>query len=359
MSLHPLKLRVAAITRETVDAVSIYFEDPTGQDLPPYRAGQYLTLILPIPDPANGGRPTRRAYSLSSAPHENACAVTVKRVDNGLASQYIVNQLRAGDVIEVLPPLGSFTTDFHAGQRRQFVLVGGGSGITPLLSITKTVLRDEPQSRVLLVYGNRDRESTIFAAQLEKLAAESGGRLVIDHVLENGPAEYQGRFNGDIFKRILSKRGLAVREAMYFLCGPAGLMDAARQALTELAVPAERVMRESFTAPVSAAAPAPVEPAAAAAGPAGPRKVKIHFEGSDYEVTVKPTESILEAGLDAGIDLPYSCQAGLCTACRGRCLSGAVKMDEREGLSDAEIAKGFVLLCVGHPTTDDVAIEIG
>ncbi len=357
-ALTPLKLRVAAITRETADAVTVHFEDPTGRPLPAYRAGQYLTLILPVPDPANGGRPVRRAYSLSSAPHENACAVTVKQVTGGLASQYIVNQLRAGDTLDVLPPLGAFTTEFTANQRRQFVLVGGGSGVTPLLSISKTVLREEPLSRILLIYGNRDRESTIFASQLAQLEANSGGRMTIDHVLEAGECTYPGRFSVEIFKQILTHRSLDVKQALYFLCGPEGLMNAARTALDELGVPAAQVLRESFTAPTASTAPAPVESAAAKAVN-GPTTVKIHFEGNEYAVEVSPNQSILDAGLDAGIDLPYSCQAGLCTACRGRCLTGAIKMDEREGLSDAEIAKGYVLLCVGHPTTDDVSVEIG
>lgn len=355
--LQPLPLRVASITRETADAVTIYFEDPTGRPLPRYRAGQYLTLILPVPDPANSGRPVRRAYSLSSAPHENTCAVTVKRVAGGLASEYIVNQLKPGQTIDVLPPLGAFTTEFGNGQARQFVLIGGGSGVTPLLSITKTVLREEPASRVLLVYANRDRESTIFREQFAQLEAGSGGRLVIDHILEAGECEYPGRFSPPILQRILQRRGIAAREALYFLCGPEGLMNGARTALEELGVAPARVLRESFTAPTAVPAPAPVEPAAASTPIA--RKVKIQFEGSNYEVEVGASQSILEAGLDAGIDLPYSCQAGLCTACRGRCHSGAVRMDEREGLSDSEIAQGYVLLCVGHPTTEDVVIEIG
>ena len=357
-ALSPLKLRVNAITRETADAVTVHFEDPAGGALPAYRAGQYLTLILPVPDPANANRPVRRAYSLCSAPHENACAVTVKQVAGGLASQYIVHQLKAGDTLDVLPPIGSFTTEFGSAQARQFVLVGGGSGVTPLLSIAKTVLREEPQSRILLVYGNRDHDSIIFRAELDKLAAASGGRLVIDHVLESGDCEYPGRFSAAIFRQILHRRGLDAKAALHFLCGPEGLMNAARTALDELGVPPAQVWRESFTAPTAPTAPAPAEPTAAKAV-SGPVAVRIHFEGTDYEVSVAPNQTILDAGLDAGIDLPYSCQAGLCTACRGKCLSGAIRMDEREGLSDAEIAKGYVLLCVGHPTTDDVAVEIG
>ena len=357
-ALTPLKLRVRAITRETADAVTVHFEDPTGRPLPMYRAGQYLTLILPVPDPANAGRPVRRAYSLSSAPHEGALAVTVKQVAGGLASQYVVKRLAVGEVLDVLPPIGSFTTDFGGGQARQFVLVGGGSGITPLLSIAKTVLREEPASKVLLIYGNRDREATIFADTLAQLEAGSGGRLVIDHVLESGECAYPGRFSAAIFQQILHRRALAPKTGLYFLCGPEGLMNAARTALDELGVAPAQVWRESFTVPTTTAAPAPPEPAAAKAVN-GPVKVSIKFEGSAYDVTVAPNQSILEAGLDAGIDLPYSCQAGLCTACRGKCLSGAIRMDEREGLSDAEIAKGYVLLCVGHPTTDDVVVEIG
>ncbi len=359
-ALTPLTLRVRALTRETADAVTVHLEDPTGRALPPYRAGQYLTLILPVPDPATGGRPVRRAYSLSSAPHETpgaACAVTVKETPGGLASTYIVRQLQVGQALEVLPPLGSFTPETSPTQRRQYVLVGGGSGITPLLSILKTVLHTEPLARLLLVYANRDRAAIIFDQQLTALAAEFPHRLTVAHVLETGAGAYTGRFSAKLFADVLQDHLLAPELAHYYLCGPAGLMQEARTAATALGVPADRVRWESFTAPATAE-PQVVPSLSPVASPAGPVPVKIKFEGKEYTVAVEPKQTILEAGLAAGIDLPYSCQAGLCTACRGRCQSGAVRMDEREGLSDSEIAKGFVLLCVGHPTTSDVVIAV-
>ncbi len=367
-------MTVVALTQETPDAVTIHLERPDGQALPS-RPGQFLTLLVPC---GPGGKKERRAYSLSSIPQDAPrLSVTVKRVSGGLVSNYLLDTVTVGQQIEVMAPLGHFGLTPDAGAARSVVLVGAGSGITPLMAMLRATLHTEAQSEVLLIYGNRNEESVIFQQQLNDLAASSGGRLQVEYVYSqplhpNGPHQHTGRLNRTTLLRILEQRHRQpAAEAEYYLCGPDGLMTEARAALDLLGVPDGRIHRESFVAAGAVAeamagqpaAPAPTVPsvsASAAEAPAGGSfTVTLLYEGSEYQVVVPKNQTILETALDQDIDLPYSCQAGLCTACRGKCLSGQVHLDEREGLSDSELKQGYVLTCVGHPLTDDVVIEIG
>ena len=365
-----LTLTVVELTHETPDAVTIHLERADRQPIPS-QPGQFLTLILPC---GPGGKTERRAYSLSSTPHEAPrLSVTVKRVEGGLVSNYLLDTVHVGQEIQAMAPLGNFTLVPSPKAARSLVLIGAGSGITPLMSMLKAVLKTETRSHVLLIYGNRNEESVIFQQQLHALEAGSGGRLQVEHVYSQptgpvGPHQHTGRLNRNMLLRILEQRHqFPAEQAEYFLCGPEGLMTEARAALDILGVPASRVRRESFVAATdtfeAAAAAQPAAGTASAAASAGSsggtRSVTINYEGSEYVLDVSPKQTILEAALDLDIDLPYSCQAGLCTACRGKCLSGEVTLDEREGLSDAELKQGYILTCVGHPATDGVVIEIG
>ncbi|MBO3270537.1 ferredoxin--NADP reductase [Hymenobacter defluvii] len=366
-----LTLNVVDLTQEAPDAVTIYLESPDRQPIAS-QPGQFLTLILPC---GPGGKKERRAYSLSSTPGEAPrLAVTVKRVAGGLVSNYLLDTVRVGQQVEAMAPLGNFTLQPNPGVARSLVLVGAGSGITPLMSILKAVLREEPQSRVLLVYGNRTEESVIFRQQLAQLEAQSGGRLQVEHVYSQPhapasgkPHQYTGRLNRTMLLRILEQRhtSASVQSAEYYMCGPEGMMTEARAALDLLGVPAAQIHRESFVAAADSAETAAAQPnghgdvsTADDDDASATRKVTVQYEGSEYQFDVAPDQTILEAALDLDIDLPYSCQAGLCTACRGKCLSGKVHLDEREGLSDSEMEKGYVLVCVAHPLTKDVVIEI-
>ncbi|WP_375417807.1 2Fe-2S iron-sulfur cluster-binding protein [uncultured Hymenobacter sp.] len=368
-----LTLTVVDITHETPDAATIHLERADRQPIPS-QPGQFLTLLLPCgPD----GKTERRAYSLSSTPHDAPrLAVTVKRVAGGLVSNYLLDTVQVGQELQAMAPLGNFTLVPSPKAARSLVLIGAGSGITPLMSMLKAVLKTESQSHVLLIYGNRNEESVIFQQQLSELEAQSGGRLQVEHVYSQPtgptrPHQHTGRLNRTTLLRILEQRHqFPAEQAEYFLCGPEGLMAETRAALELLNVPASRIRRESFvaaadTVEAAAASAATASPAGASTSPTPPggakgsRPVKIQYEGSEYVLDVSPSQTILEAALDLDIDLPYSCQAGLCTACRGKCLSGEVTLDEREGLSDAELKQGYILTCVGHPVTDDVVIEIG
>ena len=362
-------LTVVALTQETADSITIHLERPDRQPIAS-RPGQFLTLILPC---GAGGKKERRAYSLSSTPHEAPrLSVTVKRVPGGLVSNYLLDTVEVGQQIEVMEPLGNFTLSPSPKAARSLVLIGAGSGITPLMSILKAVVNTEPNSHVLLIYGNRNEESVIFQKQLDGLEASTNGRVQVEHVYSQplkpgGAHRHTGRLNRTMLLRILEQRHqFPAEQAEYFMCGPEGLMAEARAALDLLNVPEARIRRESFVASADTAEAAAGQPNGhgdVSDSPAddtkNTRSVTIQYEGSEYVIEVPAGKTILETALDQDIDLPYSCQAGLCTACRGKCLSGKVHLDEREGLSDSEMKQGYVLTCVGHPMTDDVVIEIG
>ncbi len=361
-----LTLTVVALTQETPDTVTIHLQRPDGQAVPS-KPGQFLTLLVPC-GPA-GDRAERRAYSLSSTPAEAPrLSVTVKRVTGGLVSNYLLDNVKVGQQYEVLPPLGSFVVQPSPKAARSLVLIGAGSGITPLMSMLKAVLTQEPQSHVLLIYGNRNENTVIFKQQLADLEAGSRGRLQVEHVYSQplhatGAHQHTGRLNRTTILRIMEQRHqFPAPQAEYYICGPEGLMAEAQAALELLKVPGSRIRRESFVAAADAAEAGDAHGDSLAGpndGPVTERTVTINYEGSEYKLVVPAKTTILDAALDQDIDLPYSCQAGVCTACRGKCLSGKVHLDEREGLSDAELAKGYILTCVAHPLTADVVIEIG
>ncbi|OKL40176.1 ferredoxin--NADP reductase [Pontibacter flavimaris] len=362
MSSPYLTLKVVEITRETADAATIHFEHPEKQTID-YKPGQFLTLILPVE-----GKEIRRSYSLSSTPHEAPrLSVTVKRVEGGLMSNYLLDHLQAGQEVKVMAPIGNFCLTCAPTNQRQVLLFGAGSGITPLMAILKAVLREEPNSKVTLLYGNRDEESVIFRGQLQQLQAQHQGRLQVVYIYSQPrqACDHRGRMNQSMIIKILERLQLAkAQEAVYYMCGPEGMMEEVRHALSVLRVPADRMFRESFVSnklldKQEQEAQHGAVMSSDEDGEITTQTVTVIYEGSEYSFVVEPDQTILEAALEQDIDLPYSCQAGLCTACRGKCLSGKVHLDEREGLSDAEMEEGYVLNCVGHPLTPNVVIEIG
>lgn len=346
-------LVVKEVISETPDTITISFWHPVHQAVS-YKPGQFLTLM-----PVINGQKVRRSYSMSSSPHSDASlAVTVKRVPTGLVSNWLNDHVRVGDAIEVMEPMGNFTPVLDAKNRRQVVLFGAGSGITPLISIAKSVLTIEVNSRVTMVYGNRNEYSIIFKKQLDELRQKFGERLTVIHVLSqplNGWEGYTGRISGTLASQMLAKLpNFDVRNTEFYLCGPEGMMHEVETCLVGLQVPKERIRKENFL-PASGEA---TEVEDEEDGSLKTQIVTIKYEGSDYEVEVKPHQTILEAALELDIDLPYSCQAGMCTACMGKCVNGKVKMDEEDGLTDKEIKQGYVLTCVSHPLSKGVVIEI-
>lgn len=349
------ELKVKEIIHETKDAITIVFEQPA--DKLEYKSGQFLTLIIPI-----GDKEVRRAYSLCSSPFiDDDLAVTVKRVENGLMSNWLPDNLKVGDTVKVMEPMGVFTTEYDKSKKRHIIMFAGGSGITPMMSIIKSMLDQEPDSIASLIYCNRDIESIIFKEKLDSLQTDFEGRLHVIHVLDDAPMNWQGHsglLNHDMLEKIFERiPNWGHENSTFLMCGPEGMMKNVENLLAEQNIPRENIFKESFVAGTIDKELKKEEPAEA--DKVIEREVTVIYDGDEHKFTVKPDSSILETALDLGIDLPYSCQSGLCTACRGKCLSGKVKLDEEEGLSEAELNEGFVLTCVGHPLTDDVVIEIG
>lgn len=349
-----LPLKVREVLRETPDTVTIYFEQP--EPYLDYKPGQFLTLVMQF-----DGEEQRRSYSLCTSPYVDPFpGITVKRVKDGLFSNYLNENIFPGKTINVVKPMGNFTTDFHSKNRRHFFLIAGGSGITPLMGILKSVMVNEPQSIVTLIYASRNEEQIIFRNQLDLIQKANPDRLNIIHNLSQPSDSWtgmRGRLSRSGLKALFAKAEDEQRyEEVYFLCGPDGIMDATQEILSELGVEKDRVHRESF---FSAAAHQAQEDAASGINNGVlTRDVTIILEGESHMVTVPPGKTVLESGLAAGLNMPYSCQSGLCTACRGRVLQGEVKMDEDAGLSEKELAAGYVLCCVSRPLTDDIQITI-
>lgn len=352
---HYFDLTVKNIVQETKDAISIVFEQPANKIN--YKSGQFLTLITNV-----NGKDVRRAYSLCSSPFVDAdLAVTVKRVDKGLMSNWLPDNLKAGQKLKVMEPMGQFTTEFLKENKRHMIMFGGGSGITPMMSIIKSTLHQEPDSICSLIYCNRDIDSIIFKDELSKMETQDEGRLHVIHILDNAPMNWQG-YSGLLNKAMLVKLferipDWGLDKTTYLMCGPEGMMKNVETLLAEHKIPDDKIFKESFVQGTIDKA----EKKVAAQPTSGnkSREVTIKYDGQEYKIRVAPTHTILATALEQGIDLPYSCQSGLCTACRGRALSGTVKLDEEEGLSQSERNEGYVLTCVGHPMTDDVVIEIG
>ncbi len=330
---------VRAVVRETDDAVSLVLTDPAGQPFT-HAPGQFYTLCATV-----DGRPLRRAYSASDdGGDRHTLRLTVKRVAGGAMSNWLHRAVTEGAHFEVLGPSGTFTPDRAA---KHHVLVGGGSGITPLYAIACAVLRDDASARVTLVFANRAKADTIFDGALTALTQRYGDRFARHDVLETaheGFAGTVGRLDGDTARRVFD--GLDLDEgAVWYVCGPTPMREAVRAVLRERGVADGRVREEVFTSPAT------VTPNTEA------QTVTLRLRGRSRRFEVRGGESILDAAMREGVDAPFSCTVGGCGACRCRVVEGSVEMAEPNGLRPDERAAGLVLTCVGRPV-GDVVLEV-
>jgi len=350
-ALAPRAVRIDRVVRETKDAVTLHLVDPTGAPFS-FVPGQFLTLLVEV-----GGETLRRAYSICSGIDEDPCrvAITSKRVQGGRVSNHLNDAAREGDALRVLGPSGSFTVAPDPARRRDLVLIGGGSGITPLFSIAKSVLGREPGSRVALIYGSRSRDEVIFREAIAALAEAHPVRLTVRHVLEIpsvGWAARVGRLTAAICGAeldALAPPAGDLEPAEFFVCGPDAMMGAVREALGARGVEPARIHEERFSSPAQRAAAPP---------PSSPQPITLRLRGETRTVTARPAQTILEAGLSAGAPMPFSCAMGGCGKCKVRLVEGEVVAEEPNCLSAEERAAGFVLACVSRaarPTTVEVA----
>lgn len=348
---HPLA--VTRVERETRDAVALTFAVPPElREQFRYAQGQHLTLRASI-----GGADVRRSYSICSAVQDDELRIAVKRNPGGVFSTWANDAVRAGDRIDVMPPLGHFNVPLDATAARHYLGVAAGSGITPLLSIVKTTLAAEPASRFTLVYGNRASGSVMFKEALAALKDRYLGRFNLIHVLSREAQDIDllhGRIDRERAEAILDRFVPLAQVHAAFVCGPEGMMDAVVEALQGRGFPPARIKVERFASSI----PRHVHVPAHAVTPGHEQcTVTVTLDGATRTYTLdKGMENLLDAGLRQGIELPYSCKGGVCSTCRCRLTQGEVDMDVNFALEDYEVARGFILACQSYPVTDAVTV---
>jgi ring-1,2-phenylacetyl-CoA epoxidase subunit PaaE len=346
-TFHPL--RVAEVERLTDDAVAVTFDVPPElADHYAFAPGQALTLRR-----TDGGRDERRSYSIC-APMGAAPRVGVREVPGGFFSSWLVHAVRPGDEIEVLPPSGTFTADLTTPADHVFVVAG--SGITPVLSLAGTVLRDG-RSTVTVFYGNRRTNTVMFADELADLKDRYGTRLQLVHVLSREPRDAEltnGRLDGDRLRTLINAFTDAPDVGHWWLCGPHGMVTAARELLAELGVPGDRVHQELFY--VDDVPPEPVRgDVETVEGPSS--AVTVVLDGRATTVALPRDVPVLDSAQRIRGDLPFACKGGVCGTCRARVTDGEVHMRRNYALEPAEVAAGYVLTCQSLPVSDAVTVD--
>ncbi|MES2351447.1 MAG: 1,2-phenylacetyl-CoA epoxidase subunit PaaE [Pseudomonadota bacterium] len=350
---HPLT--VSQVRNETRDTIAVTFAVPPElRDSFAYQQGQHLTLRAQI-----GEEDVRRSYSICSAVQDGALRVAIKRTQGGLFSSWANDTIKPGITLEVMPPMGHFNVPLDAANRKHYLAFAAGSGITPILSIIKTTLAAEPHSRFTLFYGNRASSSVIFKDELSDLKDVYMERLKLAYVMSREQQDIE-LFNGRITKekaaQFLKYWVRADDIDVAFICGPEDMMLGVSEALQEAGMPKSNIKIELFAAsiPKHQHKPRATDPAAAR----HETEVTVIMDGSATSFTMdQDKESLLDAGLKAGIDMRYSCKGGVCSTCRCKLLEGKVDMDVNYALEDYEIARGYVLSCQSFPITDKVVID--
>lgn len=352
-------LRVSAVTQDTRDAVVVTL-DPRPEDRAAFDfiQGQYLTFRRDF-----NGEELRRSYSICAGRGEGALRVGIKRVDGGAFSTWANDRLRPGDVLEAMAPMGSFHLPLAPDEARHYLLFAGGSGITPVLGILKTVLAEEPKASATLIYGNRSVASIMFREDLEDLKNRHLDRLAILHVLESEGQDidlFSGRIDREKCDRLFRHWIDVPGAGAAFICGPEPMMLAIADALKAHGMTAGRIKFELFASGQPGRVPRKARPAATVAADlaADITKVSITLDGTTRTIDVpKQGQSLLEAALAADLDAPFACKAGVCSTCRARVTGGEVEMQANYALEDDEVRQGYVLTCQGYPRSDTVALS--
>ncbi len=352
---HPLRVR--RIEPDTAEAVIVTFEVPPElRDVFGFTQGQYLTLRREV-----AGQDLRRSYSICAGVDDGELRVGVRKVAGGVFSNWINESLRPGDSLHVMAPQGRFFVPIDARSHRQYLGIAGGSGITPILSIMKTVLGREPHARFTLLYGNRALRSTMFKEELEDLKNKYLARLVLHHVFSDERTDApinQGLMNRDKIGEFLGTLVPARQIDHAFVCGPYQMNDEAEAALLAAGVPENRIHIERFGIAPQAAQALGAVIHQAQPGDAELAKVTIIRDGMRREIEFRRDQpSILDCASAAGLEVPFSCTSGVCGTCRAKLIEGSVRMERNFALDKAEVAAGFVLTCQAHPTSERVVLS--
>lgn len=341
------KLKVKEVKKETTDSVSVAFEIPNDlKQIFTFEAGQYLTLEKEI-----NNEKVRRAYSIWKAPFENQPSVLIKKVENGKFSSYANSQLKEGDEIDVLPPTGNFKLN---NDNYKQVFFAGGSGITPIFSMIKHQLKNNPDKKIELFYLNKTKESAIFQKEIEKLTKEYQDTFKVYNFYSREKTEneiFHGRINKEKSLALIKEQILDIKAGGYYLCGPEEMIFDIKDTLINSGVNKENIHFELFTASTDdeKEITGKVE------------EVKIHVTIDDdefeYEYNTSQAHSLLDAGMEEGIDFPFSCKGGVCCTCKAKIIEGKAEMKMNYALTDSEVEEGYILTCQSHPTTPNLVIS--
>lgn len=348
------KLTVKEVKREIDDAVSVSFEVPDElKDDYTYKAGQYLTLKKDIND-----EEVRRSYSICTAPHENDLRVAIKKVPGGKFSSYANDVLKPGDQLEVMTPTGQFVNEMDTSAKKSYVFFAAGSGITPIMSLIKTILKEEPESDVVLFYGNKGVGSIIFKEELEGLKNIYIDRFRLVHILsrENiGVPIQHGRIDKEKSNELCNIFVDLESCDDYFICGPEPMIHAVKEYLTDSKVLSDKIHFELFGTSESNK---PKERYIPDDAPTTDSQVEIELDGEIHSFGLNfRGKAILDAAQEKGIDVPFACKGGVCCTCRAKVLQGEVVMDVNYALEKDELDAGYILTCQAHPKTDEVRVS--
>lgn len=355
MSIHFHKLKIKDIRRETPDCVSVLFEIPEGIEKEfAFRQGQSLTMRTFL-----NNEEVRRTYSICASPMDKEWRVAIKKQDGGLFSGFANEQLKKGDVVEVMPPVGKFYTELAPQQKKNYVAFAAGSGITPVISIIKTTLRTEPLSRFTLVYGNRIKNSIIFKEELEALKDKFMERFRIIHILSRERTDAPiniGRIDANKLselRKLISYKNVDE----FFVCGPEEMIFCVKNFLEEEGVEKKKIHFELFTVPGEIKGTRnKVQGTRKDEGKKS--KISVKLDGITFDFNLGfNDEPILDAALKQGADLPFACKGGVCCTCKARLIEGEVDMEVHWGLEHEEIEQGYILTCQSHPKTERVVVD--
>ena len=357
-SFHELSIK--KVSQEAAGSVAITFDIPSESlEKFHFEPGQFLTLRADV-----NGQDVRRNYSISSPRSQflkhSELEIGIRPVEGGVFSNWAATQLKAGDTLKVMPPEGRFTIKKPRAIHR--VGFAAGSGITPILSIAATTLEEQTESKFTLIYGNRRMSSVMFNEALQDLKDRFPGRFTMIHILSQQAQEVdllQGRIDADKVQALVSTLLPARSMDEVFICGPEAMITATETALLAAGVPANRVYTERFTSGPAQAAKVQAD-SDAKARPAATSKLtqlRVMLDGKQHDVAAREGEFLLDAALNAGLDLPYSCKGGVCCTCRCKVVSGKVSMDKNFTLEADEVAKGFVLSCQARALTPEVVLS--
>jgi ring-1,2-phenylacetyl-CoA epoxidase subunit PaaE len=353
ITFHPLKIK--NIRRETPECVSVSFEVPEAlQGEFKFKHGQYLTFKKHF-----DGVEARRSYSICSSPADNELRVAIKQVEDGIFSSFVNNELRVGDLLDTMAPQGLFTTPLDKVHKKQYLAFAAGSGITPILSIIKTVLQTEPESQFCLVYGNKNRGSIIFKSELEALKNKYMERFSIYHILSREQADaalLHGRINKEKISYFLDKIIDPATISEAFLCGPEDMILEGKEVLTEAGVAESKIHYELFFS--ATAVQKQKERKHVSVENDTMSEIVVRLDGSATNMQLGyHGESILDAALRNGADLPFACKGGVCATCRCKLEEGEIEMDINYALEKDELANGFILACQAHPRSEKVVVN--